>query len=145
MSTITNNLELVKYDASDKITPVGYNQNFDKIDDAIGNLSVDYIVSQGEQDGWYYRRWKSGFIELDYTFEMTSTGQGYVAFRKDYPFPFKKITSAQATLGYNTWHTHGVDFKMDSTDRLSVMCMVIWQENADKMTYWGTASVRGFV
>lgn len=64
MSSVTDNFQLVKYDASDKITPVGYNNNFDKIDNILGELKMDYVVAQGSSGIWYYRKWASGMIEL---------------------------------------------------------------------------------
>lgn len=71
MSTVTNNLKLVKYDPSDKITPNGFNDNFDKLDGAINDLRSDYIVSQGESGIWSYRRWNSKFMELFATQDIT--------------------------------------------------------------------------
>lgn len=63
MSTLTDHLQLVKPDTTDNITPAGFNQNFDKIDEAIFDLQTDYIVAQGIQNGWTYRRWASGVME----------------------------------------------------------------------------------
>lgn len=77
MSTITGNLKLVKYDVSDKVTPSGYNDNFDKLDYEITSLKKDYVASVGTQtmyntEGarkgtWNYRRWESGLCEYWYT------------------------------------------------------------------------------
>lgn len=60
---ITNHLKLIKSDISENVSPSGFNQNFDAIDEAIFELQTDYVVAQGEQDGWIYRRWSSGIVE----------------------------------------------------------------------------------
>lgn len=94
MSSLTSNLNLVKYDVSDKITPLGYNQNFDKIDDAISKLQTDFIVSQGTQDVWRYRRWNSGLSELWCSVslsQMTLTLPTHRAISVEFPFTFKNI------------------------------------------------------
>lgn len=64
MSTVTNYLKLVKYDAGDKITPNGYNENFEKLDNEIHELKKDYVTAYGENTIWYYRKWASGMVEL---------------------------------------------------------------------------------
>lgn len=63
MSTLTDHLQLVKPDISEGVSPSGFNRNFDKIDEAIFELENDYVVDQGEQNGWIYRRWASGIVE----------------------------------------------------------------------------------
>ena len=63
MSTLTTNLNLIKYELTDNVTPSGYNDNFDTIDTQITGLKVDFIVAQGIENGWIYRRWNSGVAE----------------------------------------------------------------------------------
>lgn len=64
MSTTTSNLELIKYESTDNVSPLGYNLNFDKIDSEIANLKSDYIVNTGTNDNWTWRKWNSGRCEV---------------------------------------------------------------------------------
>lgn len=63
MSTWTKNLELLKPDVTDPVSPQPFNQNMDKLDAEITALKSDYVVGQGVQNGWIYRRWNSGIVE----------------------------------------------------------------------------------
>lgn len=63
MATITSNLRLTKIDVDDYISPIVINENIEKIDEAFGNISIDYVVAQGVQGDWIYRRWASGLAE----------------------------------------------------------------------------------
>lgn len=65
---------------------------------------VDYIVEQGTDNGWTYRKWNSGIAECwklisNGSTAMTSAeGSGYYAPKKTYSFPsiFTAITSVSA-------------------------------------------------
>lgn len=63
MATMTANLQLVKPELTDNISPAGFNKNFDIIDEEITGLKTDYVVAQGQQNDWIYRRWASGVLE----------------------------------------------------------------------------------
>lgn len=73
MSTTTTKLGLIKPSLTDSISPTAFNQNFDILDDEVSELKTDYIVAQGVQGIWTYRRWASGIAEcwgvrsLDFT------------------------------------------------------------------------------
>lgn len=67
MATTTPNLRLIKTDTSDNVSPAFINDNMDRIDEAYADLSVDYVVAQGVQGNWRYRRWYSGLAECWYT------------------------------------------------------------------------------
>lgn len=107
MAKYTNNMSLVKYDADDKVTPNGYDSNFDKIDEAITELRGDYIVAQGTQTTttsdtnpnpltWTYRKWDSGIAECwgsdvsgDYSIYVAWDGWYYSTLhRRPYPIEF---------------------------------------------------------
>lgn len=107
MATVTNNLSLVKYDIDDKMTPNGYNGNFDKIDDEIGNLKKDYIVDFGTQGFWTYRKWASGIAECwgettstNYSVNDAWSGWCYGSLsRRDYPISF--VSTPIETMSHN--------------------------------------------
>lgn len=117
MSSLTNNLELVKYDIDDKVTPSGFNNNFDKIDTAIQNLKEDYVVAQGTEKtptggsmqpvNWHWRKWASGLAECwgettstDYSVNNAWSGWAYgVLSRRNYPIEF--IETPIETFGHN--------------------------------------------
>ena len=63
MSTTTANLNLIKPEMSDNITPSVFNSNFETIDKEITELKKDYVIAYGTQNGWTYRRWNSGLME----------------------------------------------------------------------------------
>lgn len=61
----------------------------------INDIDVDYIVEQGESDGWFYRKWNSGFAEcwkIYYGYGITSAKTHYSGFyyseTVSVPFPF---------------------------------------------------------
>lgn len=101
MSTTTAHLGLVKPESTDNISPYPYNDNFDKIDDEIFSLQTDYIVAQGEQGMWTYRRWFSGMaecwieayklssIDIVYGWNSSNLYTGYIPSPGEYPFTFK--------------------------------------------------------
>lgn len=51
------------------------------------NVMPDYVVSQGTEDGWIYRKWKSGICEAFGSFSgsvaVTITSPGYGGYRSD--------------------------------------------------------------
>jgi hypothetical protein len=72
---------------------------------------ADYVIEQGEKDGWLYRKWRSGKGECWKTVEVNTTitnawGNMYSAStkmeRQDYPFQFKTkpIEMANLNSGY---------------------------------------------
>lgn len=63
MGEMTQNLNLSKPSLDDNLSPEPFNTNFDIIDKEIGNLKIDYVVSQGISGMWHYRKWASGIYE----------------------------------------------------------------------------------
>ena len=128
MSSLTTNLGLTKYDVSDKITPVGYNDNFDTLDIEISNLKTDYVVGQGIQGIWTYRRWASGIAECWGMYTYSIDGDAlmgysnlYYAFVNfpDLPFTFKTVTSRVLTEGQQSRYPHWVTGDSISTSNVA--------------------------
>ena len=69
MPTYTPNMNLAKYSQDDKVSPAGYNSNFDAIDAKISELSNDYIVARGKNGAWRYEKWASGHIDMYASFD----------------------------------------------------------------------------
>lgn len=69
MATTTPNLQLIKPELGDNISPEPMNENMDKLDEVYGTLTTDYVVAQGIQGNWRYRRWFSGLAECWYVGE----------------------------------------------------------------------------
>lgn len=81
---------------------------------SINGVVLDYIVEQGEQDGWYYRKWNSGIGEC-WKFVSTTTqitnlwGSIYTSpslmERQRYPFVFagKPIETVTAQASVPVW------------------------------------------
>ena len=102
MSTLTEHLELIKPDITDNASPQPFNQNMDKLDAEITELKTDYIVAQGRQGIWTYRRWANGMAEcwieeykpptITFTSAWSSVAlyTAYVTSPGNYPFKFKK-------------------------------------------------------
>ena len=72
-----------------------------------GNFGGDYVIEQGEKDGWLYRNWHSGKGECWKTITITSAidqawgvlyGAGTKMTRQNYPFPFKTKPIENASL-----------------------------------------------
>ena len=59
----------------------------------------DFVVEQGESDGWFYRKWDSGYIELygKTTAEFTGMGHYLSAYSK-FPIELTNWISATATI-----------------------------------------------
>ena len=101
MSTLTESLKLVTPDPTDNVSVQIFNQNFDTIDAEIKALKTDYIIAQGTQGIWSYRRWDSGLGECWIeaynvsNISFTSAWSGvnlytaYIASPGNYPFTFK--------------------------------------------------------
>lgn len=75
-----------------------------KIDD----IDVDYIVEQGESDGWFYRKWNSGFAEcwkIYYGYGITSAKNNYSGFyysetiSVNFPFTFSNLPTVTVDGG----------------------------------------------
>lgn len=65
MAQLSPNYNLTLPEATDNINPSIFFDNFTIIDDVLGTLAKsEYVVGVGSQDGWYYKRYSSGFIEL---------------------------------------------------------------------------------
>lgn len=111
MSTLTEHLELIKPDITDNASPQPFNQNMDKLDAEITGLKTDYVVAQGQQGIWTYRRWASGIAECWIETYKPPTIQfnekwgsvlwsATIASPGNYPFTFKT-----APLVIPTWAT----------------------------------------
>lgn len=64
MSTRTEKLGLLKPEISDPANIEATNENWDKLDTFLSKTIGDYIVEQGFEDGYRYRKWKSGMVEV---------------------------------------------------------------------------------
>lgn len=76
-----------------------------------GQPVVDFVVSEGKQDTWYYRKWNSGLAECWYRKQVTADvdtvlGSMYASAVLEetdavFPFPFVELPSVTASLtGY---------------------------------------------
>lgn len=74
----------------------------------INNIELDYIVEQGEKNGWYYKKWNSGAAECWYSATVSGIDVGefnldgfYHSGSKgvDFPFTFKSVVYVNATGG----------------------------------------------
>lgn len=95
MATVTTNFEFNKPEVTDNVSPTPYNDNFDKLDTILAEMNTDYVVSQGVQDDWIWRRWSSGLFECYTTISLknqsiTSTigSMRYVSANVSLPFTF---------------------------------------------------------
>ena len=91
----------------------------------INDPNFEYVIEQGEKDGWYYRKWNSGVGECWKILEHSTTvatqwGSLYVGNateRQNYPFPFtsKPVEVVSITSGndmgflYPERNGHGVN------------------------------------
>ena len=99
-TTLSTAFSLIHYAPSGKgITFGGIRTNdaFNIVDMPfkIDDVDVDYIVEQGEFDGWFYRKWNGGFAEcwkVYYGYEIKSANTQYSGFYYSptitIPFPF---------------------------------------------------------
>lgn len=60
MADVTEVLSLEVIDSSDYVTPDVINANFQKLD----KLGIDYVTEAGKSGEWWYRKWKSGRMEM---------------------------------------------------------------------------------
>lgn len=100
MSSVTKTLNLIKPEATDNMSPAIFASNFDILDSEIDNLKKDYVIAQGSQGSWEYRRWASGIAECwigSYVVNLAFGAQwggapniysGDIASPGDYPFTF---------------------------------------------------------
>lgn len=66
-------------------------------------LSVDYITEQGTSNGWSYRKWNSGKVEMSFAGNVTGTPVGQVGgmynYQKNFTLPFNvDILNASAVI-----------------------------------------------
>lgn len=126
MSTLTENLQLVKPEITDPISLESMNQNLDIIDANIGELKTDYVISQGIQDGWIYRRWSSGIVEQwkstnRFDVQPTKGSSTLTVTNVTLPVPMASSDfNVQVTLtnltGGNVWYwTHLIQMIMNQT------------------------------
>lgn len=98
-TTLSTAFSLIHYAPSGKgITFGGIRNNdaFNIVDMPfkINDIDVDYIVEQGEVDGWFYRKWNGGFAECwkIYYGQVNSANSNYSGFYYSetvaVPFPF---------------------------------------------------------
>lgn len=99
-TTVSTAFTLIHYANSGKgITFGGINSDdgvhIVSIPFTIDGVEVDYIVEQGESDGWFYRKWNGGFAEcwkVYYGTGITSAKNNYSGFYYSetiaVPFPF---------------------------------------------------------
>ena len=67
------------------------NADFDGNISIQGNTLADFVIEQGIQDGWVYKKWNSGIVECwkEYRFKPDNTGTVYSSIA--YPFTFTGI------------------------------------------------------
>lgn len=112
MSTTTAKLGLIKPDLTDNVDPTVFNSNFETIDEKITEISVDYVVSTGVQNGWTYRRWASGLMDCYARIRVSFTTNvkwhniyrsEVGLFNQTYPIPFVDtpvlVRSFDSTVG----------------------------------------------
>lgn len=97
MSELTSHLGLIKPDLLENVDPNVFSSNFETIDKEVYNLKTDYVVAYGTQNGWTYRRWKSGLMECYARIKVsfTTNVKWYNIYRSEvglykqnYPVPF---------------------------------------------------------
>ena len=88
--TKTTNLEMNTWKETDLVDFDEINSNFQKLDTALN----DSVIEQGNSGMWYYRKWRSGFVELYYndtfsfaTTDLTKSGSIYYATGITYAYP----------------------------------------------------------
>ena len=79
---------------------------------SIDGVDVDYIVEQGEIDGWFYRKWNSGTAEcwkIYYGYGVDLSANHYTGFyysdtiRVNYPFVFTNYPTLTVDGGSSAW------------------------------------------
>lgn len=121
---------------------------------SINGKELDYIVEQGEKDGWSYRKWNSGLGEcwkvVTFTATITNTvGSMYYSNamlnRQDYPFPFTSKPMENVTVAcgggmgwaYNT--TQGVN----GTHASGIYGIISPVVRSEAQTYYVSFDVKG--
>lgn len=75
---------------------------------SIGGIDIDYPIEQGTKNGWYYRKWNSGFAECWYSASVSGIDVGefnlngfYYSGSKgvNFPFTFTEVNYINATGG----------------------------------------------
>lgn len=73
---------------------------------AVKELTKDYVIEQGSSKGWHYRKWNSGYIEMQYknlkTFAVNKpAGVVFTSndVRVDYPFTILETYSGTVECG----------------------------------------------
>ena len=77
------------------------------VDVKIKGTTIDFIVEQGESNGWYYRKWNSGFAECWYSVSATvDVGANYLdgyyhsgSKSINYPFTMTRVVYGSADGG----------------------------------------------
>ena len=99
-TTLSTAFSLIHYAPSGKGITFGGIRNTDGVNIVdmpfrINDIDVDYIVEQGEIDGWFYRKWNGGFAEcwkIYYGYGIASANTHYSGFYYSptisVPFPF---------------------------------------------------------
>ena len=103
MSTTTAKLGLIKPSLTDIVSPTAFNQNFDIIDEEISELKTDYIIAQGVQGIWTYRRWASGIAECWGVRSIDFTVSGTKIYRMSsiiLPIVFKSLSYKNVSVTY---------------------------------------------
>lgn len=103
----------------------------------------DYIVESGNQDGWIYRKWNSGFVECFKEARVTSASDysDNVALMRDY-LPFE-INSAIANVSGGQWQTWGSVIRMVHTNGVYVQAFMECVNPVSSNFCWFYISVMG--
>lgn len=127
MATTTANLQLIKPATTDNISPVPMNENMDKIDQVYGEITVDYIVAQGVQGNWRYRRWNSGLAECWYVAEGNtgewrwwSSNSDWLQYGSNYIYAEYPLTFTELPIEFASATCSTTDCWLDRTGEQTV-------------------------
>ena len=134
----TTNLKLSKINSSDYVSVDVFNENYDLID----AMGVDYIIATGTSDEWYYRKWKSGWVEL-WTSKKgnTSSDIGYYNMVKNLPFTLASEKHIQASGGVTGKINTNIRYAAIDNQRVDVY--LNFPDPSGGLTWWIDVYVTG--
>lgn len=115
MSTLTPNLQLIKPSGSDNVNIDNLNENFDILDSAINELKTDYVIAQGVQGDWKFRRWASGIFECWGTLTIKNANNFAAGGSYALPITLNSLDVVTATIGngnfFNSYKSLDINIK----------------------------------
>lgn len=128
MATTTTNFGFIKPELNDNVSPTPYNENFDKLDEEIFGLKIDYVVSYGTEGNWTYRKWASGIAEIWGTVSAAKNNNNVAGGSYTLPMTLTTVHSVIATVGNgkfnNAYNSLGINVKAWSANGSSVQAWV---------------------